>query len=55
MENYYSEMFTIHYIINLFLGNSTFLDGTDPDFVWQDYLEDTHTEAAPPTAFTHVI
>ncbi|KAF8767845.1 Scm-like with four MBT domains protein 2 [Argiope bruennichi] len=35
-------------------GNSTFLDGTDPDFVWQDYLEDTHSEAAPPTAFTHV-
>ncbi|GFY45916.1 scm-like with four MBT domains protein 2 [Trichonephila inaurata madagascariensis] len=29
-------------------------DGTDPDFVWGDYLEDTQSEAAPPTAFTHV-
>ncbi|GBN98506.1 hypothetical protein AVEN_75962-1 [Araneus ventricosus] len=35
-------------------GSFTLLDGTDPDFVWQDYLEDTSSEAAPPTAFTHV-
>ncbi|GFS85109.1 scm-like with four MBT domains protein 2 [Nephila pilipes] len=30
------------------------VDGTDPDFVWEDYLEDTQSEPAPPTAFSHV-
>ncbi|GIX76142.1 scm-like with four MBT domains protein 2 [Caerostris darwini] len=33
---------------------STIKDGTDPDFVWQDYLEDTNSASAPPTAFSHV-
>ncbi|GFU73919.1 hypothetical protein TNCV_555451 [Trichonephila clavipes] len=37
---------------SLHKGNS---DGTDPDFVWGDYLEDTQSEAAPPTAFTHIV
>ncbi|GIX72585.1 scm-like with four MBT domains protein 2, partial [Caerostris extrusa] len=31
---------------------STIKDGTDPDFVWQDYLEDTNSVSAPPTAFS---
>nr|XP_042900715.1 scm-like with four MBT domains protein 2 [Parasteatoda tepidariorum] len=35
-------------------GNVALQDGSDPDFVWEDYLEDTNAVAAPPTAFTHV-
>ncbi|KFM72096.1 Scm-like with four MBT domains protein 2, partial [Stegodyphus mimosarum] len=29
-------------------------DGLDPDFIWQEYLEETKSVAAPPIAFTHV-
>jgi hypothetical protein len=33
----------------LFLG-----EDEEPEFVWEDYLQQTGTTAVPPTAFKHV-
>lgn len=31
-----------------------FADADEPDFVWEEYLEETGTLASPPTSFKHV-